>query len=55
VLDDPANVTRVDKVALPDAFRAELVDVFGEDVRRLASDFSEIDLTLWPNFGSLTR
>lgn len=52
-LDTAANVTRVQKVPLPDSLRATLVDVFADDVRRLAADFPEVDLSLWPNFKHL--
>jgi hypothetical protein len=53
VLTRPTNVTEAEKLALPDALRDELVQAFAEDGRRLAEDFPEIDLSLWPNFRHL--
>jgi hypothetical protein len=42
-----------DKPALRDDARAAFVRAYEPDVLRLAADFTEIDLTLWPNFAHL--
>lgn len=38
------------KPALDEAARAAYVNAYAPDVRRLAAEFPEIDLALWPNF-----
>jgi hypothetical protein len=43
------------KPPLDDSVREAYVDAYRDDVTRLAADFPEIDLSLWPNFAHLAR
>lgn len=51
----PVNATRAAKVGLPQGRRDELVRLYRADVERLAGTYSEIDVTLWPNFRFLAE
>lgn len=50
---EQVNPTRGVKVPLDDRRRAELVEVYRDDVAALARDEPGIDLALWPNFAHL--
>jgi hypothetical protein len=46
------NVTAIAKLELPAPLMSEVRARLGPDVEQLAAEFPEIDLGLWPNFGS---
>jgi Sulfotransferase family len=51
-----AQVNAADiSVELPETERRALVDFLEDDVRRVAAEYPEIDLALWPNFAHLAN
>jgi Sulfotransferase domain len=53
VLTRRVNETLRTKRALTDGVRRDLVALYADDVRQLATAYPEIDLALWPNFRHL--
>ena len=52
-LGDRVNATARTLDALDDDVRGRLIELYTPDVRALATHFSEVDLSAWPNFSGL--
>jgi hypothetical protein len=54
ILDRRVSAARREKLVLPDDFCAALYREYEPEAVRLAAEWPEIDLSLWPNFAHLT-